>query len=206
MSKVEPKKRGSRTIYEVSPFVPNVTVRTKKVTNKRGDMMLVSSDTGEITAPIAGFWEAKEVDDEKFVKLFVNGVKALAELSPAGTKAFSVLYEALQATIGHDRVYVSFHSVDQNKTKMSRATFTRGFTELVEKDFIAPCMDMNWYFINPAFVWNGDRLAFVQEYRRKNAKQRDNRTGDLFNDQGPDASALPPPEAGPEALDRPAQP
>lgn len=196
MSKIEPKKRGSRTIYEISPFVPNVTVRTKKVTNKRGDMMLVSSDfaqTGEITAPIAGFWEAKEVDDEKFVKLFVNGVKALAELSPAGTKAFSVLYEALQAAIGHDRVYVSFHSVDQNKTKMSRATFTRGFTELVEKEFIAPCMDMNWYFINPAFVWNGDRLAFVQEYRRKNAKQRDNRTADLFSDQAP--AALPEPQS-----------
>ena len=133
MSQEEPKKRGSRPIYEVSPFVPNVKVRTKKVTNKRGDMMLVSSETGEIAAPIAGFWEAKEVDDEAFVKLFVNGVKALAELSPAGTKAFSVLYEALQSAIGKDRVYVSFNTVDQNKIKMSRATFTRGFTELVER-------------------------------------------------------------------------
>jgi hypothetical protein len=195
MSQEEPKKRGSRPIYEVSPFVPNVKVRTKKVTNKRGDMMLVSSETGEITAPIAGFWEAKEVDDEAFVKLFVNGVKALAELSPAGTKAFSVLYEALQSAIGKDRVYVSFNTVDQNKIKMSRATFTRGFTELVEKEFVAPCVDQNWYFINPAFVWNGDRLAFVQEYRRKNSKQKDTRTADLFNDQTHEAEALPPPVA-----------
>lgn len=194
MSQEEQKKRGSRPIYEVSPFVPNVRVKTKKITNKRGDMMLVNSESGEIAAPIAGFWEAKEVDDEKFVKLFINGVKALAELSPAGTKAFSVLYEALQEAIGQDKVYVSFNTVDQKKTKMSRATFTRGFTELVEKEFVAPCVDQNWYFINPAFVWNGDRLAFVQEYKRKNAKQKDTKTLDMFN-EGEAVKKLEPPQA-----------
>jgi hypothetical protein len=198
MSNNTQKMRGQRPIYEVSPFVPNVTVRTKRVTNKRGDMMMVQPETGEITAQIAGFWEAKEVDEEKFVKLFINGVKALAELSPAGTKAFSILYAAIQEAIGKDRVYVSFNSIDQNKQKMSRATFTRGFTELVEKEFIAPCVDLNWYFINPAFVWNGDRLAFVQEYRKssnKKPKAIDTQTGDLFNGQNFGPEALPPPEA-----------
>jgi hypothetical protein len=24
-----------------------------------------------------------------------------------------------------------------------------------------------WYWINPDFVWNGDRLAFVKEYYRE---------------------------------------
>lgn len=24
-----------------------------------------------------------------------------------------------------------------------------------------------WYWVNPDFMWNGDRLAFVQEYYRK---------------------------------------
>lgn len=160
--------------------------------------MMVQPETGEITAQIAGFWEAKEVDEEKFVKLFIDGVKALAELSPAGTKAFSILYAAIQEAIGKDRVYVSFNSIDQNKQKMSRATFTRGFTELVEKEFVAPCVDLNWYFINPAFVWNGDRLAFVQEYRKasnKKPKASDTQTGDLFNGQNFGPEALPPPEA-----------
>jgi hypothetical protein len=194
MSQEEQKKRGSRPVYQVSPFVPNVNVKTKKVTNKRGDMMLVQSDTGEIKSHIAGFWEAKEVDDEKFVKLFINGVQALAELSPAGTKAFSVLYEVIQHTIGNDRGYVSFNTIDQEKIKMSRATFTRGFTELVEKKFIAPCVDQNWYFINPAFVWNGDRIAFVKEYKRKG--KTDTKTADLFSDEAP--AALPAPEEPPK--------
>jgi len=168
---IQQKKRGNRLIYEISPFIPNVQVKTKKVTNKRGDMMLVQADTGEITAPIAGFWEAKEVDNEKFVKLFVDGVKALTELSSAGTKVFSVLYEVLQNIIGKDEVFLSFHSINQNKIKISRATFTRGMGELIEKEFIAPCVDLNWYFINPSFVWNGDRLAFVQEYKRKSTTE-----------------------------------
>ena len=188
MSQAEPKMRGSRPIYEVSPFILNVKVRTKKIINKTGDMMLVSQETGEITAPIAGFWSGKAVDDEPFVKLFISGVKALKELTPAGTKAFALMYEAAQSAIGKDRVYISFNSVDQNKNKMSRATFTRGFSELVEKEFLAPCVDLNWYFINPAYIFNGDRLAFVQEYRRKS--KTDNQTRDLFSEA---SDALPPP-------------
>lgn len=191
LSQAEQKMRGSRPIYEVSPFVLNVKVRTKKIVSRTGDMMLVSQETGEITAPIAGFWSGKAVDDEAFVKLFISGVKALKELTPAGTKAFSVMYEAVQNAIGKDRIYVSFNSIDQTKNKMSRATFTRGFSELVEKEFLAPCVDLNWYFINPAFIFNGDRLAFVQEYRRKS--KTDTRTGDLFSEV---SDALPPPTEG----------
>ena len=66
-----------------------VKAKTRKVMNKRGDMMLVSSETGEIQSQIAGFWEAEEVDSTKFIKL-LNGVRALAELSNAGTRVFEL--------------------------------------------------------------------------------------------------------------------
>ena len=62
--------------------------------------MLVNSNTGEIQTQIAGFWEAEEVDSTKFVKLFVRGVKALKELTGAGTKVFEVLYLRVQENIG----------------------------------------------------------------------------------------------------------
>ena len=99
--------------------------------------MLVNSNTGEIQTQIAGFWEAEEVDSTKFVKLFIRGVKALKELTGAGTKVFEVLYLTVQENIGKDRVLMSFAEVDQALTPMSESTFMRGMRELVEKKFIA---------------------------------------------------------------------
>ena len=63
-----------------------MATKTRRVTNKRGDMMLVNSNTGEIQTQIAGFWEAEEVDSTKFVKLFIRGVKALKRTHRRGYK------------------------------------------------------------------------------------------------------------------------
>lgn len=176
--------RRGVALYEESPFVPSVKSKTKRISNKRGDMMLVSHD-GEIKAPIAGFWEAEEVDSTKFIKLFVNGVKALAELSNAGTRIFELLYIEMQSNIGNDQIYLSYTGLDKHEKSISRSTFSRGLSELIDKKFIAPMPKVGWYWVNPDFIWNGDRLAFVKEYRRKSTntkKLADNRTQDLFNE------------------------
>lgn len=178
------KKRGGNILYERNPFMVELTTKTKRITNKRGDMMLVNSQTGEIQTSIAGFWEAEEVDSTKFVKLFVKGVAALKELTGAGTKVFEVLYLKIQETVGQDQVYMSFSTVDQTTTPMSEATYTRGMRELIEKGFIAATPNIGLYWLNPSFIWNGDRLAFVKEYRKQQSKPVryvDDRTGNLFD-------------------------
>jgi hypothetical protein len=179
---VETKKRGGNVLYEVNPFMMEMTTRTRRITNKRGDMMLVSSETGEIQTQVAGFWEAEEVDATKFVKLFVKGVKALKELTNAGTKVFEVLYLAVQESIGKDQIYLSFNLVDQSLTPMSATTYVRGLKELIEKGFVAATPQIGIFWLNPSFVWNGDRLAFVKEYRKAGTKKslKDEKTKDLF--------------------------
>ena len=110
-----------------------------------------------------------------------DGVKALKELTGAGTKVFEVLYINVQENIGKDRVLMSFAEVDQALTPMSESTFMRGMRELVEKKFIAATPTLGVYWLNPDFVWNGDRLAFVKEYRKKQLEpQRDTKTIDMF--------------------------
>ena len=65
---------------------------------------------------------------------------------------------------------------------MSESTFMRGMRELVEKKFIAATPTLGVYWLNPDFVWNGDRLAFVKEYRKKQIEpQRDTKTLDMFS-------------------------
>jgi hypothetical protein len=164
------KKRGGAVLFDVNPFLTELTTRTRRITNQSGNMMLINSESGEITAPVAGFWKSEIVDSTKFVKLFVQGVSALKELSNAGTKVFEVLYLRVRDSIGKDQVYMSFALVDQVLTPMSEATYTRGMRELLEKGFIAASPHIGLYWLNPSFIWNGDRLAFVQEYRKKSTK------------------------------------
>ena len=138
--------RRGVALYEKNPFMMEMTTRTKRVTNKRGDMMLVSSDNeGELVSNVAGFWERKEVDSTKFVKLFINGVKALKELTGAGTRVFEVLYLRVQENIGKDQIYMSFNAVDQALTPMSEATYNRGMRELIKKGFIAATPNIGLY-------------------------------------------------------------
>jgi hypothetical protein len=179
------KTRRGVAVYQENPFMMEVQTKTRRITNKRGDMMLVSNE-GEIVSNVAGFWEAEEVDSTKFVKLFVKGVKALKELTGAGTKVFEVLYLRVQENIGKDQVLMAFAAVDQALTPMSNPTYDRGMRELIEKGFIAATPVQGMYWLNPSFVWNGDRLAFVKEYRKasvKKAIERDTRTLDMFNEE-----------------------
>jgi hypothetical protein len=191
--------RRGVALYDKNPFMMDIHVRTKRITNKRGDMMLVNSNDGEIQTRIAGFWEAEEVDATKFIKLFVRGVKALKELKGPGAKVFEVLYLRVQENIGKDQVFMAFASVDQVLTPMSAPTYDRGMRELIEKGFIAATPVQGWYWLNPSFVWNGDRLAFVKEYRKANEKkpQKDERQLPLGLDwQAPAASPKEPPIGG----------
>jgi hypothetical protein len=187
----ELKQRRGKSLYVTNPFVSNAVANTKqggrRITNKDGNrMMVVSEVTGDIVAP-AGFWQYEEVDKTQFVKLYVNGVKAFKDLTGAGTKVFEVLYTEIQRNIGKDRVYMNFSALCQDVTPMSEATFNRGMKELVEKAFVAATPTVGWYWINPDYLWNGDRLAFVKEYRKapsgskKSEVSRDPNTIDLID-------------------------
>jgi hypothetical protein len=146
-------------------------------------MMIVGQDTGEVIAP-AGFWHAQEVDSTQFVKLYVNGVKAFRGLTGAGTRVFELLYLRVKDSIGKDQLWLTFPSIDQTLTPLGETTFYRGMKELLDKEFIAESTTPGRYFLNPDYMFNGDRLAFVKEYRlstsRARADRQHARTLDLF--------------------------
>lgn len=171
---IELRQRRGKNLYDTNPFISKAVANTKpggkRVSNKAGDKMMIVSEHGEIVAP-AGFWQYQEVDRTQFVKLYVNGVKAFRELTGAGTKVFEVLYLEVQKNIGKDKMYMNFAGLDPNITTISEATFNRGIKELIEKEFIASTPAVGWYWLNPDYMWNGDRLAFVREYRVKGSDQ-----------------------------------
>jgi hypothetical protein len=171
-------KRGVER-YTKNPFVQTAANATKtgirRITSKakNGEMMVMSPSTGEIFGP-AGFWQAQEVDKTTFVKLYVNGVKALTDLASPGSKVFELLYLRVQGAIGKDQIWLTHPSIDQAISPISEATFYRGMKELLTKKFIAESTTPGLYFLNPDYLWNGDRLAFVKEYRVKGSQSNTN--------------------------------
>ena len=175
MEQLRKSKRGIR--YKKNPFignaVANTKIGTKRISNQKGDkLMIVSEDTGEVLAP-AGFHEILEVDKTQFVKLYVNGVKAFTNLTSAGARVFELIYLAVQKSIGKDVIYISFSEIDQAVSPLPKTTFLRGMKEVCVKGFLAESKTQNKYFINPDYIFNGDRLAIVKEFRIKRDSSSD---------------------------------
>lgn len=165
------KTRRGLELYEKNPYIADASSNTdegkkrRTLTSKDGTQLMITSQSGDILAP-AGFWQTQEVDKTQFVKLYVNGVKAFRGLTSSGTKIFEILYIEVQKAIGRDRVFISFSGLS-DEFVLSQATFTRGMRELIDKKFVAPTSVTGWYWVNPDYMWNGDRLAYVKEYRLK---------------------------------------
>lgn len=165
------KKRRQPIRYEENPFVENMVLPIKGQRIKisrlgRDDNVLVNQSTGEIQGTHITTY--KRVDSEQFVKLFTANIALTFELGSAGIKAFSVLVWVLQdRSISRDLVpldkYVleDFLKAQEKKVALSQATFARGLAELEKAKIIAKHIRQGWYFINPNFVFNGDRIAFT---------------------------------------------
>jgi hypothetical protein len=165
--------------YETNPFLEDMIVPVKgkqvKISKLGKDRnVLVNQDTGEEHGThIATF---KKVDSEQFVKLFGANVALTFDLSSAGIKAFNVLIWVVQnAAISKDEVYLDqfilkdfLAAHDGKQLKLSLATFKRGLNELERSQIIAKTRRQGAYFINPNFVFNGDRIAFTTVIERKN--------------------------------------
>ena len=62
---------------------------------------------------------------------------------------------------------VGFNLIDQEDTPISESTFYRGMKEIIEKKFIAESNVQNRYFLNPDFIFNGNKMTFVKAYMLK---------------------------------------
>ena len=164
--------------HKVNPFLPDASASTNEgmkrrtLTSKDGSQLMVTTQAGEQVAP-AGFWHTQEVDKAQFVKLYINGVKAFAGLTGAGAQVFGLVYAALQKTPGKDVIYLNFLELDQEITPISKATFMRGMKEILLKRFLAETLVSGKYFVNPDYIFNGDRLAIVKEFRIKRDSSSD---------------------------------
>jgi hypothetical protein len=184
-----PLSRRGLTRYELNPFLLSASLNTNEGTRRRtlkskdGSQMMVTSQDGSVSAP-AGFWHTQEVDKTQFLKLYVNGVKAFSQMTSAGARVFELIYLEIQKNTGKDFIYISFSEIDQSVSPMPKTTFLRGMKEVCVKGFLAESKTQNKYFINPDFIFNGDRLAIVKEYRIRRDVSSDQAWRDQLESKG----------------------
>lgn len=165
----ETKSRRGFKVYKQNPSVSEADSATKKGMRRIGNRYdknsaFIVSKEGEMLAS-AQFYDVITVDKTQFIKLYVQGVKALQGLTAAGTKVFELLYYEMQKKPKADTVCFHYNNIDQEVFSISLRTLHRGITELLEKEFIFESHLPSIYFVNINYMFNGDRLAFVKEYR-----------------------------------------
>lgn len=147
-----------------------IRTRHKTVKTRATAKELVDTDTGEVVA-MSLIHVIEERDDEHFVKVFADGVKAAFDLSRTGYRVFVAVLQSYQTeklTGGFaDSVNLIWFDGGLNGAKlgMTDRTFHNGLKELISKEFLKPKLP-NQYWVNPALFFKGDRVAFMREYRR----------------------------------------
>jgi hypothetical protein len=166
-----------RTLHESNPSLAgrfsSRLASTQIMGTKRTYM--VSQNTGEILGEGAfGFVEEREVDSEQFVKVYLDGIKQYAQLSKAGAMLFEYLYYEISGSSAKDRdtVILNYRLVQRWKSNLARRTYTRGLSEMLDKEFIFKSLAADMYYVNVRYMFNGDRMVLVKAYRRKGTTQQ----------------------------------
>lgn len=166
--------------WDHNPFVEDMVIPVKKAAVKlsrlgRDDNVLVNQTTGEVEGTHVTTY--RKVDGEQFVKLFTANIALTFDLKAAGVKAFNVLvFQMSDKGMSRDLVPLDKYVVEEFLTansdrepplKLSLPTFLRGLAELEKAQIIAKSIRQGWYYINPNFAFNGDRIAFTTVIERK---------------------------------------
>ncbi len=162
-----------------------IETRKKNLTVSRGTELIEKKDTSK--SYFANIVHTQEVDKEEFIKLYTSQIKAYFDLTKTAYKVFFIFLRIYQDAIGKDHFYLSCKKAMSLAEKidhfvLSESIFYRGIKELIEKRIIAKTNEKNWYFINPAIVFNGDRARFVSEIIKKKEAMEEQPESVVSND------------------------
>lgn len=168
--------------YTENPFLDEliVPVRGKNVKVSplgKDNNVLINTVTGEHFG--THVTTVKKVDNDKFVKLFTQNIGLTFDLSKGGIKCLNILIHAVQnQSLGKDIVDLDKYCLEDflkhnTHLKISYPSFARSLGELCDAKIIAMSQKPGRYFINPSFMFNGDRVAFttILERERKTKQQ-----------------------------------
>lgn len=166
-----------------NPFMAGAEIqtKTKTVRTRAAPRDLMDPETGEVVGATI-IHTIEERDEEHFVKVFADGVRAAFDLTRTGARVFNAVlteYQSAKMTGGYaDSLTLFFfdNGLNGRAIDMSEKSFQRGLKELLAKGFLSPKAP-NQFWVNPALFFKGDRVTFAREYRLKAASAQLERDG-----------------------------
>jgi hypothetical protein len=142
--------RNPGTSQQVNPA-------TDTVINYRKSLQVATAVTTDLLV-------TQEVDSERFVKIYLDGIRQYAQLNKSGTNLFEFIYEQLSSSDAQnqDTVCLNYLLAIKWKSDLNRRTYSRGIADLLDKEFIFRSIVNDIYFINVRFMFNGDRLSLIE--------------------------------------------
>lgn len=155
--------------HEKNPFMEGFRVPLKHRRTGIGldPYAVVNLRTGE-AMDAAEVVKTYAVDADRFLKVFRAQMALFFELSAPAIKVLTAIWMITSDEgEGRAQIYLSERiAADHARragSELSRSTYFRGRKELIERGVIAPGVELNLYWLNPAVFFNGDRVRLVLE-------------------------------------------
>lgn len=189
ISKRRKSKKGV-AVYKENPFWEPQEVKIGSKIIRIAGGIHVNNDGESVSH--SGIHQVKEIDETQFVKIYTQNIKAFFNIKPTTQKVLMSILNATQKAPNADSIYLNWFEVEdyskQHDLQISERSFYNAMKELLEKGFIAESERINQYWINPHLFFNGDRMIFIREYRKKTKKEieliRDSETSQKLNHAG----------------------
>lgn len=141
--------------------------RNATSTEQKAILQAVNPNTGEVLG-VTSFVRQVEVDEDRFIKIYLQNFKSFFDLSTSAFRVFGYLIQNLVA--GQDMVLFNLEKAKAYTKYTAKSTIYIGLTELLQAGIIARGWSDTVYFINPMCLFNGNRLTYVKTYVRKRKK------------------------------------
>lgn len=153
-------------VYPQNPSLMPAEDISKRRRIESGDgrrTVTLDGETGEVLRRgTAVFTEWEDVDKERFVKIFLAGLKQAVGMSKPGMLVFEHVYDQLRDNHQKDMVMLA-----PDACGMTTSAFSRGLRDLLEREFLYRSPYNSVFWVNIRYLFNGDRIAFVRAYRIK---------------------------------------
>lgn len=168
-------------VFDQNPFIqPIVEIRTKKKLVRMGTSQQAAfTEDGEYIGE-SRMMVARKVDSEEFVKVFKDQISLIFDLTKTAQKILVYIIKSL----GINKDYVVFDKVKAKDISglSSTASLYAGLTELMNKGVLAKSHLPLMYYINPAIIFNGDRLTIVNQWVKEGSLGASNKSNiDIWN-------------------------
>jgi len=161
--------------FKENPFlcllgdVIKMSWKTKGIENGVGSIEYVDKDSGDVVSAQENriFRRKEYVDGASFSKIYFTQIKTLFSLSGTALKVYGYIIQKLDGEVNSGKVEFDLKECMDFIELKSRASIYAGLRELIIKGFICKT-SMAWiFFVNPLFIFNGNRIVIFNEYIRQ---------------------------------------